>query len=65
MENYDQRTQLEKDLHMGKVMWVVNEAMGQEVFDSDYVKMVGKYMKKNPKVTIAELLASDDYSKMK
>jgi hypothetical protein len=65
MENYDQRTQLEKDLHMGKVMWVVNEALGQEVFDSDYVKMVGKYMKKHPNVTIAELLASDDYSKMK
>lgn len=65
MENYDQRSQLEKDLHMGKVMWVVNQALGNMLYDTDYVQMVGKYMKKHPKVTIEELLKSDDYSNMK
>lgn len=65
MDNYDSRTQLEKDLHMGKVLWVVNKAIGQNLFDTDYTRMVGRYMHRHPKVTIAELLASDDYSKMK
>lgn len=65
MENYDSRTQLEKDLHMGKVMWVVNKAMGKQTFNTDYVTIVDRYMDKHPHMSVAELLASDDYSKMK
>ncbi len=64
MTNYDNRTQLEKDLHMGKVMWVVNKAMGKETFNTEYVKTVGRYMKKHPELTVAELLESDDYSQI-
>lgn len=65
MDNYDSRTQLEKDLHMGKVMWVVNKAMGDSIFDTDYTRMVAHYMHRHPKVTVSQLLATDDYSKMK
>lgn len=65
MDNYDSRTQLEKDLHMGKVMWVVNKAMGDNIFDTDYTRMVAHYMHRHPKVTVSQLLATDDYSKMK
>lgn len=65
MDNYDARTQLEKDLHMGKVMWVVNKAMDAQMFRTDYVKMVEKYMISHPAVTVAQLLESDDYSRMK
>lgn len=65
MANYDSRSQLEKDLHMGKVMWVVNKAMGESVFSTEYVNMVNRYMHRHPKVTVADLLSSDDYSSIK
>lgn len=65
MDNYDSRSQLEKDLHMGKVMWVVNKALGENFFDTYFVHIVNRYMHRHPKVGIAELLSSDDYSKMK
>lgn len=64
MANYDSRSQLEKDLHMGKVMWVVNKAMGKAAFNTEYVKTVGRYMKKHPELTVADLLESDDYSQI-
>ncbi len=61
LKNYDTRTQLERDLHMGKVMWVTNKALGSEIFDTDYIRMINRYMKKHPDVTVAQLLESDDY----
>ena len=62
MDNYDSRSQLEKDLHMGKVMWVVNKALGQHFYDTNYVSMVGKYMRRHSGVSVAQLLRSNDYS---
>ena len=64
MQNYDSRTQLEKDLHMGKVMWVVNKAMQKRMFSTDYVDAVDRYMSAHPTITVTELLQSDDYRKM-
>ncbi len=64
MSNYDRRSQMERDLHMGKVMWVVNKALGEKAFDTDFVKIVDRYMRRNPKVTVVSLLASDDYSQI-
>lgn len=61
LKNYDSRTQLEKDLHMGKIMWVANKAMGSDVFNTDYVRAIGRYMKKHPEITVLQLLESDDY----
>lgn len=61
LKNYDLRTQLEKDLHMGKIMWVTNKAMGSEFFNTDYVRMINRYMKKHPEITVQQLLESDDY----
>lgn len=61
LKNYDSRTQLEKDLHMGKIMWVANKAMGLDVFNTDYVRAIGRYMKKHPDITVLQLLESDDY----
>lgn len=65
MEDFDTRTQLEKDLHMGKMMWVTNKAIGTELFRTDYVQMVGRYMKKHSNVTVKQLLETDDYKDMK
>ncbi len=55
---------MEKDLHMGKVMWVVNKALGEKCFDTDFVNIIDRYMRRNPKVTVDALLSSDDYSKI-
>ena len=65
MANYDRRSQMEKDLHMGKVMWVVNKATGMKMFNTDFVKMVDRYMHRHHKVTVSELLECDNYSKFK
>lgn len=64
MERYDSRSQLEKDLHMGKVMWVVNYILGQKAFDTKYVRLVGRYVRRMGHVDIEELLEEDDYRKM-
>ena len=65
MSNYDTRSQLEKDLHMGKVMWVTNKALGQQFFDTEYITIINRYMMRHPKTTIEQLLMSDDYSMFK
>ena len=46
---------------MGKVMWVVNKIMDTHFFNTKYVDMVDGYMKKNKKVSIKEMLLSDNY----
>lgn len=65
MSNYEQRTQREKDLHMGKVMWVVNKAVEQDVFDSEFIRIVDRYMHRNPKLSYGDLLTHDQYDEMK
>lgn len=61
---YDRElSQLEHDIHMGKIQWVVNKATRKPVFFNKYVTVVDKYMKKNKGVTIEQLLKNNDYSK--
>ncbi|MBR5062890.1 MAG: gliding motility protein GldB [Prevotella sp.] len=62
LKQFDQRPQEEKDLHMGKVMWTVNNAMGEQKFKTDFTKRVDQYMKKHPNMTVKHLLESEDYS---
>lgn len=62
MEDFDNRPQLDRDLHMGKVMWTVNKAMGKNVFESKYIKTISAYVCKNPKLTVKELLEDEDYA---
>ena len=54
--------QVECDIHMGKIMWVVNKLVGRQVFDGEYVSLVSKYMKKHKSGTVAWLLSDDNYS---
>ena len=65
MEDYDRRTQREKDLHMGKVMWVANKALGQSFFRTDYVNVVDRFMLHHPNMTVEQLLQDDHYNNMK
>lgn len=62
LRDFDTRPQIEKDLHMGKVMWVVNKTVGREVWNMSYVKTVDQYMSSHKEVSVEELLVSNDYS---
>lgn len=58
-------SQLERDTHIGKIQWVVNQAMGEQVFSSVYVNKVADYMKVNKNVSIDQLLRNNDYADFK
>ena len=62
MENYDSRRQIEKDLHMGKVMWVVNKAIDMRLFKTPYVKTVERFLVNKHNIDYHSFLADDDYS---
>ncbi len=62
MVNFDNRPQLDRDLHMGKIMWTVNKVMGKKIFDTKYVNTIQSYIKRNPKTTVKQLLENEDYS---
>ncbi|MBO4827582.1 MAG: gliding motility protein GldB [Prevotella sp.] len=62
MSNYEERSQMDRDLHMGKVMWVVNRVMARQVFHSRYISIIDRYMHHHPRVTYEKLLKMEDYS---
>lgn len=55
-------SQLDCDIHMGKIQWVTNKLVGKCLFKNKYVAMVSRYMKKNKNVTMEQLLRNDDYA---
>lgn len=65
MDDFESRSQLDRDLHMGKIMWIANKALNKEIFTSSYIKTIGGYMKRNPKMTVRQLLESKDNSPIK
>ena len=54
-------SQEECDIHMGKIMWVVNKVTQKKTFKSRYVAMVDRYMKRHKGETVAMLLRNNDY----
>jgi translation initiation factor 6 (eIF-6) len=52
----------ERSLHMGKIQWVVNQVMGNDVFSNDRVSLVNQYMKRNKGISVEQLLRNTDYS---
>lgn len=60
LENFDTSTQLMRDRHIAKMMWVANKVTGKKVLESTELTALNKYMKKNPKITIKQLLTSKD-----
>lgn len=64
MHDFEYRSQLERDLHMGKIMWVCNVALERKFFKTRYVNAVDKYMCSNKKVDIEALLKNNDYSNL-
>ena len=60
-----QLSQLDRDIHIGKVQWVVNQAMDRTVFNTLYTRTVGHYMKRNPHITIDQLLKNNNYKEIR
>lgn len=55
-------SQLEHDIHMGKIQWVVNKVTRKPVFFNKNVSKVDRYMKKNKNTGIEQLLMNNDYA---
>lgn len=55
-------SQAERDIHIGRIQWVVNKAIGHEFFNSNYVQKVDLFMSRNKNVNIEYLLSSSKYS---
>ena len=53
-----QQSQQERDNHMGKIQWVVNQMTKRQVFSNEYVDRIADYMTKNSKMSIAQLLGN-------
>lgn len=64
MKDFEIRTQEDRDLHMGKVMWVCNRCIGKHFFKSPFVKAIDRFMINNPGITVEALLKMTDYSQM-
>lgn len=55
-------TQQERDVHIGKILWVVDKAMNEKIFDTKYTRMIDRYMKHNKNITVDQLLRNNEYS---
>lgn len=58
-------SQMERDMHMGKIQWIVNSVTERQVFNNAYVTLIADFMKENAKVSYAQLLHHTDYSVFK
>ena len=61
LKDYESSTQTERDAHMGKIMWVVNKAMGRQVFKAKYAAEADRYMRSHASVKVSQLLTSKLY----
>lgn len=58
-------TQVDRDLHIGKIHWVVNHAMDEKVFNTVYVRTIDNYMNNHKEVNTRQLLSSDNYQALR
>ncbi len=57
LKNHDSCSQYERDIHMGKIMWVVNKAVGRVAFNTKFVRTVDAKMKKDKGISAEKLLS--------
>lgn len=62
LRDFDTLPQVERDLHMGKIQWIVNRALERNFYKTKYVDAVDTYMKHNAKTSYEELLKTTDFS---
>lgn len=64
MNDLESRPQLERDLHMGKIMWLCNRVLEKRFFGTRFVGIVEKYVSRHKEIDVEQLLKSDDYTEM-
>lgn len=57
-------SQQERDTHIGKILWVVNEALGRKQFNTLYTRMVDRYVRSH-NYTIDQMLRNNNYSEFR
>ena len=62
LHDFETRPQEDRDLHMGKMMWVANKLMGRQVFKTQYVKRVDRFMRRHPSFGLERLLKLNEYN---
>lgn len=65
MHDFEKRPQMERDLHVGKIMWLCNRVLEQHFFSTRFVSVVERYMRGNPKADIPAFMRNDDYASLK
>ena len=58
-------TQDERDMHMGKIQWVVNQVTDRQVFDNRLVSQVDSFMNRNKEMSMEQLLHDNNYSELR
>ena len=56
MKNAENSSQQAKDMHTARLMYVTNQLVGREAFNTNSVKTVEQYMKHHDKLTLNGLL---------
>lgn len=59
MPNFENATQQERDVHMGRIMWAANKAMNTLFFRSPYTTQAERYMIKHPNTDMEAFLMAE------
>jgi len=65
MPQEQQLSQVDRDLFMGKIQWVVNQALDQQVFNTVYVRTIDNYMRHHKNMTVEQLLNNNDFRSLR
>lgn len=57
LPNFATASQHERDMHMARVQWVTNKALGEKFYNSEYISAVELYMMQHPDTSCQELLS--------
>lgn len=58
LRDFENRSQRERDLYVGKIQWVVNQALAKTFYRGPHIETVEKFMKHNPKTPVVTLLTT-------
>jgi len=56
LPNQEHLTQADRDIHMGKIQWVVNQVMQRNIFQNNFVKGIERYMHRHQNTSFEQLL---------
>ncbi len=62
--DFSEASQVERDMRMGVIMYSANKLLERNTHEGPYIDKVAKYMRKNPRKTVKDLLLMKDYSEI-